>query len=333
MSTLGKVLAIFNVLAVLAFFCLAAADYGKRQQWSYAVFRHDILLNGLPLDDQEVDLDERPIVEKLTPGTLQQIFQGVGQPVRTRIQEVESKYKDAKAQIDGAADDAAKRQLLVQFLHGMPHSGGERDELLARIQKEPIEQLMGDDGPFEKAFRPAYKGVDMKGLPLAPEPRSLAIAALLYNLSEDPASQQRVLTVVGLRDYIRAVDHQTDALREMAHRVQLTLADKRSAFETNYRQLQHRIEVAQERVQAMDTALQREKALVAKHQTLVAGRRADVKELTERLEAARQEATAALAAQSHLEKELVTTQRAVGQALQTNLNLENSIRDLEKSGR
>lgn len=333
MSTLGKVLAIFNVLAVLAFFSLAAADYGKRQAWSYAVFRHDILLNGIPLDDKEVDLDEQPIVEKLSPWTLQQIFQGVGQPVATQVQEVQNRYKEVRGQIEAAPDDAAKRALLLQALHGMPHNWGEREEMIARIQKEPIEQLLGEDGPLDKAFRRALKGVDLKDKPLAPESRQLAIAHVLYNLSEEPAAQQRVLTVVGLKNYILAVDHQTDAIRELLQRVQITMADQRTAFEINYRQIQHRIEVMLERTQALEAALQREKALVAKHQALVTARRADVKELTERLEAAKQEAQVALAAQSRLEKELVTTQRAVGQALQTNLTIENSIRELEKSGR
>ena len=43
----------------VALVALFAMDYGKRQAWAYSVFRHDLLLQGLPLDDQEVNRMDR----------------------------------------------------------------------------------------------------------------------------------------------------------------------------------------------------------------------------------------------------------------------------------
>lgn len=62
MSLFGKMMAILNVLAAGAFLFLAAQDYAVRQQWAYAVFKHRLALTGLPVDEDETDADNRPIV-------------------------------------------------------------------------------------------------------------------------------------------------------------------------------------------------------------------------------------------------------------------------------
>ncbi len=67
MSLLGKILALVNILAAVGFIYLAASDYGKRQQWSYAVYRHDLAINGLPLDEKEVDVDGVPQQDRRWP--------------------------------------------------------------------------------------------------------------------------------------------------------------------------------------------------------------------------------------------------------------------------
>ena len=54
MSTLGKILMVLNGLVAIAFLCLAAIDWGTRQLWAYQVFKAEVALRGLPLDEQEV---------------------------------------------------------------------------------------------------------------------------------------------------------------------------------------------------------------------------------------------------------------------------------------
>src|SRR5436190_3766409 len=79
MSTLGKVLAVFNVLIAIVFLVVAGADYGKQQTWSYSEFRHRVAVSGLPVNYDDLDENEPnkdyPVVERLTPGVVKQIFE------------------------------------------------------------------------------------------------------------------------------------------------------------------------------------------------------------------------------------------------------------------
>jgi hypothetical protein len=49
---LAGVLIVLNIVAALAFTFLLVMDYSKRQAWSYAVFKHDLALSGLPLAEE-----------------------------------------------------------------------------------------------------------------------------------------------------------------------------------------------------------------------------------------------------------------------------------------
>ena len=64
MTLLGKILAALNVLAALAFATLLVMAYGKRQAWSFAVFRHDVQLLGLPIEKlPDVTLADRSVAD------------------------------------------------------------------------------------------------------------------------------------------------------------------------------------------------------------------------------------------------------------------------------
>ncbi len=51
-TTLTLALCVLNILAAAGFFFLLAMDYSKRQAWSNAVFKHDLALMGLPLEEE-----------------------------------------------------------------------------------------------------------------------------------------------------------------------------------------------------------------------------------------------------------------------------------------
>ncbi|HXG09650.1 MAG TPA: hypothetical protein VNK04_07665 [Gemmataceae bacterium] len=101
MSLLGKILAVLNVLAAVGFFLLASMDYGKRQYWTHAVFRHDLALHGLPLDAEERDLEGEPVVRQIDAATLNELFGGAGNPVKTQLEEVQRVRQELQAKIDG----------------------------------------------------------------------------------------------------------------------------------------------------------------------------------------------------------------------------------------
>src|SRR4051794_2616779 len=106
MSTLGKVLAVLNVLAAAGFVALAAMDYSQRYSYSYATWRHDLNERGLPLDANETaavsgdnlknELDEQ------TRAKIKRVMQTLdGQPLDTQVEEAANDQKRLQTKIDG----------------------------------------------------------------------------------------------------------------------------------------------------------------------------------------------------------------------------------------
>ncbi len=105
MSTLGKVLAVFNILiALAAFFYFFPTDWGTRQSWAYSYYRHELVLDGLPLDDQAKDTEGHLQKDKLSETTLKQMFQGAVNPVSTQMAEI----KNERDRLQGANPDRLK---------------------------------------------------------------------------------------------------------------------------------------------------------------------------------------------------------------------------------
>src|SRR5688572_33343185 len=119
MSTLGKVLAILNVLAAIGFLVLAGMDYSRRQNWAYAHFRGQIALNGLPVDKTDAT-GRRPgqnISDQLGRQALQDIFRGTqGGPVETQIDEVNAWLSRIRGELDQANTVAAQTTVLAKYL-------------------------------------------------------------------------------------------------------------------------------------------------------------------------------------------------------------------------
>src|SRR5262245_48343710 len=134
MSTLGKVLAFVNVFAAIAFVCLAAADWGKRQAWSYAVFRHDLLIHGLPVDDKQIDVDGEPLVNHLSDKTIAQILPSA--PKKTQVDEARRRHDDLKREIESDPNTALAK--LERTLVPLQRTRGERDALIAQIRNPKV---------------------------------------------------------------------------------------------------------------------------------------------------------------------------------------------------
>jgi hypothetical protein len=326
MSTLGKVLAILNVFAALGLVCLAALDWGQRQAWSYAVFRHDLVLHGLPIDDKDTDADGVPTVAQLGDATLNKIFENAGgQPVKTQVEEVQRKQRDLRGQIDAidAANEAARAEKLRKILRPLVRTGGERDAL-DTAKPDKLEDL------FQSAFKGALDGKDAQDKPLDGDQRRLAIAHLLFNSSDDQ-DHPRVLAVVGLETYARLVEGQAQALREMARFVEHAMVEDRTSFVIQHKPMVQRVLVLSDRVADLKGSLDQYLAEKAKHQEFVNARLNDVKELEARIAAAKTATQEALKEQARLEQVYFQAQRAVGQAVAENQQLEKQIRARERA--
>lgn len=66
MSMLGKVLAVLNLLAAIAFVVLAIMDYGQRRTLAYATYRWDLDIQGFPESAKSDDIDalDEPALKK-----------------------------------------------------------------------------------------------------------------------------------------------------------------------------------------------------------------------------------------------------------------------------
>lgn len=133
MSIFGKILAIVNVFAVIGVLALLAMNYAKRVSWEHAVFRQDLLITGLPLDDKETDQFEEPIASKIGTQTQQDLFKQASPntPVATQEAEV-ARVKDAlTSQIQAAGDTNKQIDTLAYILMPMADTIAQRSRLLA----------------------------------------------------------------------------------------------------------------------------------------------------------------------------------------------------------
>ncbi len=131
MSLFGKILAVLNVLAAIGFVCVAALDYGKRQAWSHAVFMGDLLINGLPLDAQEVGPDGKPLSERLGETQRGRLFERAGgQPVATQEAEV-ARVRDRVNSAVTAGDAKSQAGTLARVLLPFAETNLQRERLFA----------------------------------------------------------------------------------------------------------------------------------------------------------------------------------------------------------
>lgn len=133
MSLFGKLLAIFNVFAVLGALALMAMNYGKRQSWQYAVFRQELMENGLPLNDKDTDAQEEKVQDKIGEKTQQDLFKQVAPstPVANQEDEVKRVQGILRNQIQNAGDKKKQISMLAHFVAPMAVTFEERERALA----------------------------------------------------------------------------------------------------------------------------------------------------------------------------------------------------------
>ncbi len=294
MSTLGKVLAVFNVLAAILFLVVAGKDYNSRQSWAYAHFKAQLAVNGLPLDakDDGWRLPGRTVSDSFGKTARTELF-GAGGPA-TQEDEVTATVNAFKAGVEQAVDINAKRAVIAAYL--LPELGRaeERDEVIAELHalrdQAGVDRLVGR---FEAIAAKALNAQADR------ETRRRAIADFLYSFAYDPARHDRVQKVVGLDQYVGAAERGVARLQAMIARNRKVIAEEQAAFVAQYQTEVPELNVLAAQLQSLDAKLTEQKELVQKHTAQRNARMADVMDLNNKLAAAKQEAakeTAALAA-------------------------------------
>jgi len=133
MSIVGKILAIFNVFAVVGVLALLGMNYAKRQNWEYAVFRQDLMANGLPLDNTETDALQQRVVDKIGPKTQQELFRQASPstPVATQKDELDRVKRELQNLVQAASDKKKQIAELARILMPMAETSEQRLRMLS----------------------------------------------------------------------------------------------------------------------------------------------------------------------------------------------------------
>ncbi len=336
MSLLGKILAGLNIVAAIVFACLVALDWGQRQKWTYAVFRQDLALNGLPVDDEERDSDGVRQVDLITDQTMKDLFSSVGSiPAsasaedKTQMGEVRRLKSRLQGEIDQAGGGEKKRLKLVSVLTPLAQTEGERRQLAtqneaalqARFDRALGEDLLEVQGPQGQHNRKS------------PQEKRQAIAHLLVNIvsaKPDATDYQRVLTVIGLKAFAAEADHQAVVLRGMAQEVLLAMTRDQGNFIADHRRVVDELRELADTLAQRQAVLAEQTALAQRHQVLVEDRKKDVADLQKRIDQARKDTQQALARLSDRQQHLFAAEQQAKATAEQNRELERKIRQMEK---
>jgi hypothetical protein len=359
MSLFGKILTVFNVLAALAFLAVGLTLWSTRQRWMDSATLHELVLDGLPFDDREVDANGQNRAEELREKSLQTYFRGTdGGVVKTQRQEVER----VRAQLLALADDTNRQgtrsQKLARTLLPLAETYDQRlnyQRLALDAQADKAEELQQE---FEKQYNAVLSEAFVKQnwdeqnkqlsqqnvTPRDQQERREAVARLLFAavgpLSEGEEPRQPYLTdskafdrfrlVVGLTQAARAVDD--SALQQTAFaKAALQLLDQdRSSFVEEDQRLLGRIQALAAATDRLDFLLKAELAKVSRHQELVNARRAEVAKVEKEYQDAQELTKQKVAKQAELERALFESRQRQRDAYDVNVQLEEKIRRLEQ---
>jgi hypothetical protein len=319
MSIAGKVLAVFNVLAALAaFIYFLPTAWGTRQSWAYAYYRHELVLDGLPLDKEEKDTEGRALVDKMSDTTRRQLFQTAGTPVDTQTAEID--------RIRGTMEEAKA----LEVLKNMARTGAERDEVFAFEQGEKSNLDKAERDRLQEKFRDP-KALVFEEVDKAKDPSSkrAAIARVLFNAYTDEEKEKRLPVVIGLREFAREVNLEADAVVAMTARVRRGMARDLTSFEASYPQLIKDIQVIAEKIEDAKKQLEVQEGLSKSHNTLVMKRTSDVAEIKKSIYEAKQATQRAMTALANEQKLLFQAEAEVGKRAKENEDMEKEIRRKE----
>lgn len=161
MSLFTKLLIVLNMLGILGVAYLGMMTLSKRQAWAYAVHRHDLVIQGLPLDENDADEQGRPRHLDLTEPTLKEIFPV--SPVRTQKEEVDRVKGILDARI--AAATQPEQQILVHVDILLPFASTYRDReelLLLHTHLKDAESTAKLKRQLQQAMEKAQTTLDLE---------------------------------------------------------------------------------------------------------------------------------------------------------------------------
>ena len=161
--------------------------------------------------------------------------------------------------------------------------------------------------------------------------RRTALTHLLVHLDQDAAWQKRVIVVVGMRRYVRAVTLQVQRIADMTAHVELWLSKDQAAFATQETALREKATQYAERSRAVAEEKAQAAALKNAADDAVNRRRTQLKDLIDQLTKVKNEVDELLVRQSGIEQQLYDLQREVGLTLEDVYRLEALLARVERA--
>ncbi|MFO0810983.1 MAG: hypothetical protein U0746_20330 [Gemmataceae bacterium] len=338
MSLLGKILAVFNVLAAIAFLALAGMDYQRRHVWSYQHFRYQLALNGLPVDNTD-DSWRRPgeaIVSDLSDGSLTQIFNGdsfaQGKYPKTQTDAAQGALEMVKRQFDEAPTIDDKRKLLAKFLIPLQTKADKRDDAIEKLRaakdQAALDNLFNElEGAFKRAASPVTTENAKRDL----LERRSTIADVLFNLDPSKEWHDHVQRVVGAQEYTDAAARQAKHLLDMTERYKAMMADDKDLFVHRYQAEMPQVPALAKQLEELDKKFDDLKALLATHTTQRNARKAAAEDYAKRIDTQAQAAVVELATLVELQNRLFALQQEFALTMAANERLVEEIRAKEQS--
>jgi hypothetical protein len=323
MATLGKVLAVFNVLAAIGFLVVAGMDYNRRQSWAYSHYLHQLAVSGLPLDkdDDTGRLPGRTISEQFGKDATKVLF-GTAEGPKTQGEEVGATIAAFKNGVNAAPALKAKQAFVAEHL--LPELGRaeERDDVIRELLT--VKDQAGIDTLVAR-----FEAIGNRVTNGDRETRRRAIADFLYNFQYTDDWHKRVQAVIGLEQYVAAAERQTVRLLDMVARDRRVIAEEQAAFVAQYQAALPELTVLAAKLKALDDKLTEQKDLVQKHTALRNARKTEVMTLSNQLAAEKQTEAKERGALAAVQQELFAVQQDIAKAQERNQQLERDLRQKE----
>ncbi len=332
MSTLGKVLTFLNVLVAIILLVVAGLDYAEWRSLQYAAFRYELVANGLPVDETEINPErpDEPIVKKLPSGVLTEVFKGAeaqqhelgGPAVKTVMEEIDRVQKKVRDNFT-SAPPAEQKTKLRSYLLMQARDVAERDRYKDMIEKGAVGLALGE---LDKRFNDVKYLHGQKGGRMV----RYAAAEVLVNLSFDDAWLERVRVVLG-------IDALTHGLEQASHTMAMLAADVKKAividqgeFTSEYADWVRRLMYETENLYQANKKLTEIKKVVAERQMEVGLRTTEVERNTTELQELTKATNTELDKLKAIENDLFMIQQRLGKARDATYKLDEQLR--EKAG-
>jgi hypothetical protein len=332
MARFGIVMIFVNLFVAGGVLVLASKDYGRYRAQSYAAFRVELVKNGMPVDETEINQEypDDPTASKLTPVVTSSIFEGKnggpelgGAPVTTVLQEVDRVWGKIEGVIGALGDDAQKRVKLWEYLEFQARTMSEREAYKKKCSEGAAQPALEElklrftyiRTPQGRSDKPNHKEI------------RLAAAVVLVNLATDAAWRERVATVVGLEAYVQAMGMQADSFAKIVSDYKSLIALENGNFEVAYANAVRELQYHSEELFQARKRLAQLTAVAGERQDEVNKRKTEVQNHEQELAAKTAAYNAENGRLEAIQRELFFYQQQLGLARDETEKLEEKLRN------